>query len=227
LNDRIRSGQYAAGSKLPSENELAKELKVSPPSIREALAEVEAKGLLWRRHGVGTFVVEGQNVFRLRHSSFLSHAEYIEDAGFEASMVASPPLFRPITPEEKTKLRNPQETTVAVLPRDHYADEVQVFACEYYFPQYVLNAPLDAIDFSVDIPEFCQQFVKDPVAAIQTRVTPVLLDAGIAAKMNPDFQGPVIKMDNVFYGKQGAPIFLNTLYYNCKKIDFSAFFTIG
>jgi DNA-binding GntR family transcriptional regulator len=227
LNSRIRSGQYAAGCKLPSEHELAKEFQVSRPSIREALSELEAKGLLWRRQGAGTFVVEGKNIFRLQHPSFFSLMKYIEEAGFEASMMASPPQFRPITLEEKTRLRNPQETIMVVLFRDYCADKTPVFICEYHIPEYILNAPLDAIDFSLDIPDFCQKFAKDQVGAIQSRVIPVLPNADIAAKMGVDFHDPLIKMQDVFYGKHGVPIFLNSLYYNCKKMDFSVFFTIA
>ena len=56
LEGRIVDGTYAVGERLPSERELARQLDVSRPSLREAIQKLEAKGLVTRRHGGGTFV---------------------------------------------------------------------------------------------------------------------------------------------------------------------------
>ncbi|RUO26603.1 pyruvate dehydrogenase complex transcriptional repressor PdhR [Aliidiomarina minuta] len=52
----IVDGTWAAGERLPSERELAKQFDVSRPSLREAIQKLEAKGLVSRRQGGGTFV---------------------------------------------------------------------------------------------------------------------------------------------------------------------------
>lgn len=44
------------GEKLPPERELAKQFEVSRPSLREAIQKLEAKGLVTRRQGGGTYV---------------------------------------------------------------------------------------------------------------------------------------------------------------------------
>ena len=49
--------QTPAGSRLPAEPELAKQLGVSRATLREAMRAFEGQGLLRRRQGVGTFVV--------------------------------------------------------------------------------------------------------------------------------------------------------------------------
>lgn len=56
LEGLIVDGTYGAGEKLPSERELAKQLNVSRPSLREAIQKLEAKGLITRRQGGGTFI---------------------------------------------------------------------------------------------------------------------------------------------------------------------------
>ena len=52
----ILEGTLRPGEKLPPERELAKQFDVSRPSLREAIQRLEAKGLLLRRQGGGTFV---------------------------------------------------------------------------------------------------------------------------------------------------------------------------
>lgn len=50
--------RYQPGSKLPNENELSEELRVSRTTLREAISFLVAQGVLEIRRGKGTFVVE-------------------------------------------------------------------------------------------------------------------------------------------------------------------------
>lgn len=56
LEGMILEGSLKPGQKLPPERELAKQFDVSRPSLREAIQKLEAKGLVNRRQGGGTFV---------------------------------------------------------------------------------------------------------------------------------------------------------------------------
>ncbi len=53
----LQQGQLPAGARLPSERQLAEQLGVSRASIREAIHELTLKGLVVRRPGRGTVVV--------------------------------------------------------------------------------------------------------------------------------------------------------------------------
>ncbi len=52
----IASGKYGDGSRLPSEIQLVKQFKVSRPTVARAFRDLEAKGLIERRAGSGTYV---------------------------------------------------------------------------------------------------------------------------------------------------------------------------
>src|SRR5947209_10437629 len=54
----IRSREFAAGARLPPERDLARQLGVSRPSVREALIALEVEGWVEVRTGAGVFVLE-------------------------------------------------------------------------------------------------------------------------------------------------------------------------
>lgn len=58
LRSLIDCGEYAVGSRLPTERELAEQLKVSRPTVREALIALEVEGRLRIRVGSGIYVIE-------------------------------------------------------------------------------------------------------------------------------------------------------------------------
>ncbi len=58
LESMIIEGSLKPGEKLPPERELAVQFDVSRPSLREAIQKLEAKNLVTRKQGGGTFVNE-------------------------------------------------------------------------------------------------------------------------------------------------------------------------
>ena len=56
IRSLIKSGEFPAGARLPPERDLAKQLGVSRPSVREALIALEVEGLVEVRIGSGIYV---------------------------------------------------------------------------------------------------------------------------------------------------------------------------
>jgi GntR family transcriptional regulator len=75
---RIDSGELKPGDRIPSERELAADLKVSRITVRQALNLLEQLSLVYREQGRGTFVAEP----RLhRVEGFGSFTEYVVSQG--------------------------------------------------------------------------------------------------------------------------------------------------
>lgn len=53
---KIVSGEYAEGARLPSEKELSEAFEASRPTVREALSRLQVDGLVLARQGSGTYV---------------------------------------------------------------------------------------------------------------------------------------------------------------------------
>src|SRR5688500_20072786 len=76
LRGLIRSGEYPVGARLPPERDLALQLKVSRPSVREALIALEVEGLVEVRMGSGIYVIApepGQSAARVESERSEEH----------------------------------------------------------------------------------------------------------------------------------------------------------
>lgn len=58
ITERIDSGEWKPGDRLPSESELGSRFGISRTTVRQALGELTSLGLLTRIQGKGTFVVQ-------------------------------------------------------------------------------------------------------------------------------------------------------------------------
>jgi GntR family transcriptional regulator len=71
LREKIASGKFAPGDRLPTESGLIEEYQVSRITVRQALSALAAEGLIERRQGRGTFVSERRT--RKRHFEGTTH----------------------------------------------------------------------------------------------------------------------------------------------------------
>ena len=67
LAEKIRSGEFAPDTRLPSEMELTERFQVSRTVVREAISRLKSEGLVGSRRGSGTVVLQANNTtpFRL------------------------------------------------------------------------------------------------------------------------------------------------------------------
>ena len=64
----VASGLLEIGEDLPPIRTLAQQLKVTPNTIVKAYGELEAAGIVRKRHGAGTFVAGGGSCRRSRRA---------------------------------------------------------------------------------------------------------------------------------------------------------------
>jgi DNA-binding FadR family transcriptional regulator len=97
LSALMLAGEFPEGSRLPSERDLAEQLGVSRPSVREGLIALEVQGKVEVRVGAGIFVArarpvavadpvaEGQGPFELLRARWLIEGEISAEAARNAS----------------------------------------------------------------------------------------------------------------------------------------------
>ncbi len=132
LRAEIAAGRLAAGVRLPSEAELAKALKVSRPTLREATRVLAREGLLDIRHGVGTFVTGGLPPLRNALDTMSSLTSAIRAAGGEPGVTSLAVAEVEPAREVAEALRLRPGQPVACISRVRLIDGKPLgLACEY------------------------------------------------------------------------------------------------
>jgi GntR family transcriptional regulator len=121
LRSRLAAGDLPPGSRLPTETTLAAEFKVSRPTVRAALRELETLGLVRTQHGVGTFVTDTP-VIRAGLERMDSITESIRATGREPGMVYASRVVRPVLPEEAAQMGLPGNAEALEIRRTILAD---------------------------------------------------------------------------------------------------------
>jgi GntR family histidine utilization transcriptional repressor len=124
IQQRIVSGEWPAGQKLPSENELVAALEVSRMTINRALRELTQEGLIKRVHGLGSFVAETP-----RHASLIE----LQDIALEIERSGRRHASRVLqletvdaAPAIAAQLELPDAAPVYHLRAVHYQDELPI-----------------------------------------------------------------------------------------------------
>ena len=124
IQAKIRSGDWSAGQKLPSENDLVEALGVSRMTIHRALRELTHDGLINRVHGLGSFVAETP-----RHASLIELRDIaieIEEGGKRhRSQVLSLSSETP-GPEIASQMQLQPGRTIYTLTAVHYQDDIPI-----------------------------------------------------------------------------------------------------
>lgn len=122
LRAKIDSGEYAPGAPIPSERELVASYGVSRPTVRDAIGQLRAEGVVIAEHGRGVFVRPPTTVVRLARSR-LSRAARAQNKGAFLGD-ASAGGFTPST-TVKIRFEAADERTAGLLGID-VGDEVTV-----------------------------------------------------------------------------------------------------
>ncbi|HOV05137.1 MAG TPA: FadR/GntR family transcriptional regulator [Hyphomicrobiales bacterium] len=131
IEELVLSGVLRSGERLPGERELARELDVSRPILRDALAALEAAGLVVSRRGEGTFVADvtgsvfSEAVVGLFHHHPKATADYLEFRREIESLAAGLAALR-ATEADRVMLTLVFERMLAAHERDDFTEEAAV-----------------------------------------------------------------------------------------------------
>ena len=122
--DAIQRGDYPVSSKLPSEFDLAEQMGVSRPSIREALSALQAMSIIESRPGSGNYVLRKPSSSEESDTVYLIESETGCLDVMEARGVLEPPIAALVAGKASedvvSRLRTPIEDMREYAAQDNF-----------------------------------------------------------------------------------------------------------
>ena len=150
----IETGEYPAGSRLPTENELCQKYSVSRVTVRKALDELSHSEFLVRKPGKGTFVAEKK--FQRGLSGVLGYSEMCRRMGYEPGARTIRIGLEDPSEDDAANLHLAKEEQMLVVERLRLADgnpvmlEVNKFPEKFFF---LFNENLNDVSLYENDPE--------------------------------------------------------------------------
>jgi GntR family transcriptional regulator len=141
----IARAELEPGSQLPPEPELASELGVSRPTLREAMRTLEDEGMLMRTRGAGTFLVDRGRVRNNLDANF-GVTEAIGASGMSAGTERSAIARRRAKAEDRERLGLDADDEVVEVERVRTADGRPVVLSRDVLPARLFEGREAAID---------------------------------------------------------------------------------
>jgi DNA-binding GntR family transcriptional regulator len=143
LEHLIESGELATGTRLENEIDLADQLGLSRPTMRRAIQYLVDRGLLVRKRGVGTQVVNAKVRRKIELTSLFDDLD-------KASRVPSTRVLsfarEPLSEELAPELSLPAGTEVYVFERIRYADGEPLALMRNHVPASLLALDADDLE---------------------------------------------------------------------------------
>jgi GntR family transcriptional regulator len=214
LLNLIESGAYQPGEQLPSEADLAAQLGISRPTLREALRNLEQDGLILRKHGVGTFVAPG---YERRLESGLERLESILELaarkGLDAECAALHVQQEPISPELATKLGVDSGAWLTTIRRTIVVGGVPVaYMSDQVLPS--ILSPVDVDDcFDGSVLDLLRQKPDLQLGYAVADIVALDADEFLTENLEVEMGQAVLLMEEVIYDVEGNPVEFSQNYF--------------
>jgi GntR family transcriptional regulator len=206
LRQQIVSGELTMGQKLPAEDELAAQFGVSRMTVRQGITDLIDDGLLYRRHGVGTFVAY-PHVER-DHSRLTNFFESSESKGIIPKATVITLEVIPVKPRAAKALYLAEGEPVIRIKTLRYANDIPVTVHDAYIPRKLFATILDQDRKTLETQplwsffESCGYRVKSAVQKLEAREA----DEELARLMEIEEGAPVLYKERTVYADDGTPV---------------------
>lgn len=210
----IEDGSYQPGEQLPSQSELAAQLGISRPTLREALLNLEQDGLIVLRHGVGTFVAPG---YAHRLESGLERLESIlelaERQGMQLEFRSLEVQEEPGTPELTSGLGVAPDALLTTIRRVIVADGTPVAYMVDIVPS-VLLAPADVDgSFNGSVLDLMKLKLGVESARAVADIVAMNVNDYLARKLNVSTGQALLMLEELVYAEDGSVLDFSRNYF--------------
>lgn len=219
LERRIADGVYEVGGRLPTEPELVEEFAVSRTTVRGAVGDLQARGLVSREQGRGTFVRRNDRVsVSMLLEANLSVTDVISGSGRQPGTTGLS-VGREFAPETvAAALRLPPRSRCIVVRRTRTADGVPAADSTDYLLD-VPSLPADPHAYERSIYALLEAAHHRPVSTGTAHVEAVAALGETAARLQVPDNTPVLKLSQIHELAGGTPVMYSVISMRSDVVD--------
>lgn len=220
LREEITSGKLSPGAKLTPEAQLAVQLGVSRPSLREAIRILAHEGRIVVKHGVGTFVSKEPKLLGPLEL-MRSMTELIRAAGGVPShRDLSVDLVEP-PGQLAAELGLADRDRMGLISRVRLMDDMPFAEAKEYV---VLGAPPRTFEtlqrFATgSLYQFLRQEFGVTISHSKAKLSAVAADARVARVLGLRKGAPLLLMHELHYAPDGKPVLLTINHHNSAVLE--------
>ncbi len=219
LRSKIEGGEVLPNHKLPTEQELSREYKISRATVRQALAALVSEGLLYRKQGKGTFVTEKAS--QTKSVKLTGFTEDLFTEGHRAEVRVLDIKTVPAPERIATMLRIPRGEEIVRFKRIRSVDGSPF--------SYVVNYMVPEIGQKITEKELQQHTMLHlleeklgiPLGTIRHSVESVKADVEVSSLLGVSVFEPVLYMETSVYSAEGRAIEAVDTYFRSDRYRYT------
>jgi GntR family transcriptional regulator len=220
LRESILMGRYETGEKLPSEIELSQMCGVNRNTLRQAIGELNAQGMLRKVKGLGTFVTASEPV-ALKHklNRISSFSQELNQAGVqEKTRLLEKGYEVPQTQVAENLMLNPEDQVIAIR-RLRTGENLPLIYEETYLPVDLFDGILE-MDLTGSMYKIFTEDFQIALARCDQTIRAVNLNKKMAALLGIKKNTASLYMESVTYNDRNIPVEVLCCYFRGDKYTF-------
>lgn len=216
LMEKIKSGEYPAGSVIPSERELSENLGISRMTARQAISQLAAEKYLVREKGKGTFV----NKIKFEQRNIMSFSETVRKLGMIPSTRVLEFSQERDCFEVMEMLDIKPDENVFRIKRLRLADENPIAVEEVFIPE-SLCPDIDKLDLTTSLYRLLKSNYSIEISYIDNKIEAVKADKENRGLLMLSSSEPVLKISGISYTQEGKKLFYERDIYRADKYNYN------
>ena len=206
----IKDKKYIDGSNfLPKEESLSKKFGVSRNTIRQAINKLVQEGLIERKKGVGSKVVQKKISTRL--DNWISFTKEMKNQGIDVVNYLVDISYIMADDETYTALSLTKPVKIWCLKKIRGSkDEKYLYSISYFHPRTGIS---DKDNFKKPLYDLLEKYHDTIVSVSKEKLTAVKAGKEIAEILNTQKDDPILKRVRIVYDSGNRPVEYNIVYY--------------
>jgi GntR family phosphonate transport system transcriptional regulator len=214
----IASGDFAAGERLPGENEIAETYRVNRHTVRRALATLAERGLVRAERGSGTYVEAQRLAYPLRSRTRFS--EIVGAGGREPRGQLIGASMEPATRELARQLALKTGAPLIRVEALRLADRTPICVGTTWLAAARFSDAGRIYETAGSMTKVLAHYGVRDYRRASTRVTASIVDATDAARLGLALGRPVLVVDSTDVDVDGKPLLTTRARFAAERVEF-------